>query len=263
MSFLSWLSRSSTRGLASVSGPPIAKYRFVFGRERCQIQAALDTRFDNNGLLVISYIAFLFRYFNICDSNQIEPVSEYLLANIGDGSDKLPNNFAAHSAGLHARVMATYDKAKQAAAERVFDGLPPAHQGYGSEAIPTDQTRYPNLLGSMEPYELAVTVRGVPLFDMGNGPHLVLLPQTVLLLYAFVVEHLTDPNMPRAHWGSTPKEWLDRLIRSQIASHSEWDPTTSATMAKGTRLLLKSLGFVGSSGMSVSDTGEISFPSPT
>jgi hypothetical protein len=199
--------------------------------------------------MVISYIAFLFRYFNVCDSNQIQLLSHFLLASIGNGSNTLPNGFHDHSVRLHGILMNTYGKSKQAAAGRVFNGNPSAHDGYCAEPIPSEETRYPNLPGTLGAYDLAVTLKGVPLFDMGNGPHLALLPQTVLLFYAYVVDNLED---------AAQKEKLDELIRKQIASHSRWDPTTSATMAQGTRMLMKSLGLAGSV-VSVSNDGDISF----
>lgn len=257
MSILSRFSRSTTQRLAAVSGPVIARYRFTFGRDRCQISAELNEGCDRNTILVISYLTFLFRYFNICDRNQIEPVSSYLLENTGEAPDALPNGLSAHCQKLHALLMATYETSKRRAASEVFKGCPPGFKGYCAEPISEDQKKYSNLPGQMEPYELAVTSKGIPLFDMGNGPHLAMLPQTALLFYAYIVEHLQDADCRRANWSTTPKQWLDGLIRAQIASHEQLDPTAPNTMVNGVRSLVTSLAWVGSGSLAVASDGSV------
>ena len=232
MGLLSWLGQSSTRLLASASGPTIATYKFTFGRSHCHISADLDTsRFDHDKLLVVSYIAFLFRYFSLCDANQIRPVSDYLLANLGDDPDSLPREYSAHSVSLHQTLMKTYGHAVQKAAEQVFGGVPPGFEGYSSVAVRPEDARVPHLAGRLGTYTLGVTTDFVPLFDMTTGPQSVELPQMVLLFYAYVVENLHDE--PKV------KSALDEFVRQQIASHSRWDPTSPATMSQGTKKLIE------------------------
>lgn len=124
MGLLSWLGRSSTRLLASASEPTVATYQFVFGRNLCHIHADLDTsHFDSDKLLVVSYIAFLFRYFSLCDVKQIRPVSDYLLANVGDKPDNLPKELSAHSVRLHRTLNADL---QPGGAEGFRASLPPS-----------------------------------------------------------------------------------------------------------------------------------------
>jgi len=100
--------------------------------------------------------------------------------------------------------MSTYDKSKQAMAQRVFNGLPPAYSGYTLDPIPVEQTQYSNLPGTLGSYELSVTTKGVPLFDMPeSAPHLVLLPQTVLLFYSYVIDDFNSPGTARKNGGTS------------------------------------------------------------
>jgi hypothetical protein len=230
---LSPVGRSTTKLLASVSGPTVATYQFTFGRNRCYIQADLDTSHsDHDTLLATSYIAFLFRFFSICDVNHIRLISDYLLANVGDRSDSLPKYFSAHSARLHGIIMKTYSEAVQKASEQVFKGVPPGFEGYSLDAVNPEDTRVPHMSGRLGTYTLRVTSDFVPLFDMTAGPQSVELPQLVLLFYVYLVDRLHEP---------AAKLILDDLIRQQIASHDRWDPTSSQTMTQGAKRLLADL----------------------
>lgn len=179
------------------------EWNFIYGSFFTKIETKYKDPYIPDDLLIASYLLFLARYFYICDERQPNLVREYLLRAIKEKGD-------ANELGgkLYEAIFQTLDKTEKEAVVSLFKGfsLPPTM--YTEKEDPGHSFAKYSFLVFESHGQLNST------FHMSFGPDIVLLPLTVGVLYAYVVNKLRGYNK---------KEELDKLVIELLEAHKSVD----------------------------------------
>lgn len=191
------------------------EWRFNYGPSFVKIETKYREQFLADDLLIASYLLFLARYFFICDERQPDVVRNYLLEAI-----KEKYEISELGGRLYEVVFQTLNQTEKDATLGLlktfsFIAIPPMTFSEGEEP------RH-----SFAKYSFLVFNRGGQLgstFHMSFGPDIILLPLTVGILYAYVVNKLRDKNK---------KEKLDRMIIELLEAHDSVDSRSMDALNK-------------------------------
>jgi hypothetical protein len=164
----------------------------------------------SDDLLITSYILFLARYFYICDKRQINIVRDLLIQEIGNIKSN-PKELPAKVINI---VRQTLNSWEQNAATKIF-GLWGVPLVYSEDEEPNPSRAKYSFLVYQQNGKLTST------FYMSAGPDIILLPQTIAILYGFVVDKLKNEDK---------KEKLNNSIIDLLKAYSQINCRLSSTM---------------------------------
>ena len=182
------------------------EWRFNYGPSFVKIETKYREQFLADDLLTVSYLLFLARYFYICDKRQPDVVRKYLL-------EAIKGQYEVSELGgrLYEVVFQTLNQTEKDATLGLlktfsFIAIPP--MTFSEDEEP---------LHSFAKYSFLVFNRNGQLgstFYMSFGPDIILLPLTVGILYAYVINKLRDKNK---------KEKLNGMIIEMLEMHDSVD----------------------------------------
>lgn len=179
----------------------LLEWHFNYGEYFVQIRTTHKEQPLPDGLLIVSYILFLARYFRICDDRQIEPMREFLNKEIVN-SEKDTTEL---SSKIHTIIMQTLNKWEKRAVDKLFFmGLPPLDFSENEE-VSRPYARY-SFLVFRQGGNLTST------FHMSAGADKIFLPLTVDVLYEYVIWKLRNKNK---------KEILDKAILDLLKAYDD------------------------------------------